>query len=345
MQIRFLRLALLACSALLVFGVLFFCWWNLSLSLIPLQKKVVTDVATFDLAAELPEHRTEASGAVCANKFYILGGLDYFMQSFNDMWVYDGAKKQWKKENILPTPLNHASVVSNDSMLFIIGGFGPLGFRYRGVNIARYTPQQSVYAYNTLRHTWKRLADLPFKCGAGAACILNDTIYYAGGVGADLNVSAQLLAYSIAQNKWFLLTPFKQARDHHRLEVLNRSLYVISGRQDDLRRTLRSVERYQLDTRQWSFVDSIPAARGGLTSQVYHGKIYVFGGEFVWSCSDEIDCYDPAKNQWAKFSRLPEARHGIISGILNDTIHLISGGRHSRISVSGIHRTFKPLHD
>lgn len=345
MQIRFLRLALLASSALLLFAIIFFCWWNLSLSIIPLQKNVVSSVAVFDLAAELPKHRTEASGAVCSNKLYVLGGLDYFMQSFNDMWVYDNSIKQWKKENTLPVPLNHASVVSNDSLLFVIGGFGPLGFRYRGVNIARYTPQQTCYAYNTLRHTWKRLADLPSKCGAGGACILNDTIYYAGGVGADLNVSAQLYAYSVAANKWFQLPNFKQARDHHRLEVLNRCLYVISGRQDDLRHTLRSVERYQLDTRQWSFADSIPTARGGIATQVYHGKIYVFGGEFVWSCSDEIDCYDPIKNKWMKLDKLPEARHGIISGILNDTIHLISGGRHSRISVSGIHRTFKPLHD
>jgi non-specific serine/threonine protein kinase len=336
-----IRWLLLLLSAGVISFIVFFCWWNLSWSL-PLKEQVTNDAGFFGLRQELPIHRTEASGTVCGNKFYVLGGLDYFMRSFDDLWMYDSHTNEWKKESSLPAPLNHAAVLSDDSLIYVIGGFGPLGFRYRGVNVAKYTPQKAVFAYNPRLRTWTSLSALPEARGAGAAVYLNDTIYYAGGVGLDLNVKNNLWAYCIKTNHWIALKSFHTPRDHHRMEVLNRNLYVISGRQDDLRKTLRSVEVYSLSKQQWSLVDSIPTARGGLSSIVYRNKIYVFGGEFVWSCSDEIDCYDPAVGKWQKIGELPEARHGILSGVIKDTIHLISGGRHSRISVSGIHRTFVP---
>ena len=131
-------------------------------------------------------------------------------------------------------------------------------------------------------------------------------------------------------------------RDHLRLEPIEEALYAVSGRKDDLRFNLDSVERYDLETRSWGPVAPHPVPRGGLASVVLGNKLYTFGGEFTWRCHDGIEVYDPATDRWREIGRLPEARHGIVAGVLDGQVHLVSGRRHPRISVSRIHRVFRP---
>ncbi len=131
-------------------------------------------------------------------------------------------------------------------------------------------------------------------------------------------------------------------RDHLRLEAVRHRLYAISGRKDDLRHNLSENEQYDIESATWKAVADIPFPRGGFASVVHDGFIYMFGGEHVWTCLDSIERYDPFADTWTILGQLPEARHGIQGAVLEDRIHLISGGRHPRISASGIHRVFRP---
>jgi hypothetical protein len=85
----------------------------------------------------------------------------------------------------------------------------------------------------------------------------------------------------------------------------------------------------------------IPVARGGFGTLVHNGMIYAFGGEWAWTCHDGIERYDPSKNLWEACGSMPEARHGIVAGVLEGRFHLVSGGRHPRLSASGIHRVLE----
>ena len=62
----------------------------------------------------------------------------------------------------------------------------------------------------------------------------------------------------------------------------------------------------------------------------------------MWTCSDRIERYDPSTDEWSSIGRLPEARHGICAGVLDGKIHLVTGGRRPRVSISAIHRVLEP---
>lgn len=134
----------------------------------------------------------------------------------------------------------------------------------------------------------------------------------------------------------------KYARDHMRLEYYEGAIYAISGRRDDMRFNLGHVEKFDIATRTWTKLPPIPTPRGGFGSAVLDGKIYTFGGESVWTCFDTVEALNLSTETWEAFPALPEARHGIIAGTIGNSIHLISGGRHPRVSISGLHRTFSP---
>lgn len=320
-----------------------FIWqWNYSGSLIPLREQVVTPTGTFALAAPLPIIRTEAGGVVCYEQFYTLGGIDPWIRTLKSFMRYDPITNNWESLPNLPEQLNHPGVVTHQHNIYVVGGHGPIGLRPRGAMIARWDPQPSLFIFNTKTNTWSQGPNIPAPRGAGGATITPDAIWYVGGVGPDLNVEADLFRFDLTTQTWQTMKPMPTARDHLQLEAVDNHLYAISGRKDDLRHNLSVVERYDIKFNTWTRVADIPFARGGFGSTVYNGHIYTFGGEYVWTCLNNIERYNPKSNTWQTLDPLPEARHGIIAGVIKNRIHLISGGRHPRVSASGIHRTYIP---
>ncbi len=334
------KLLLYSFSVFLLLTVVFFFWWCLSWSIIPLKNHIEYPKGNFDLAQPLPIARTESNGIVCNGSLYQLGGLNEFAQTLQDFYRYDSSKKEWQQLPDLPQPINHPGIATHQNLIFVVGGFGALGINLRGAMIAKYYPKKTLYAYHIQTKKWYQLADLPEARGAGGCTCVGDTIWYSGGINEQKKVTNSLFGYSISKNKWFVAKHFCIARDHHRMEAVDGNLYVISGRQDDIRFTLTSVEQYHIANNSWKDVKAIPLGRGGLGSAVHNGLIYTFGGELLWHCLDNFECYNPVTDEWQILPALPEGRHGIVGGFLGNTLHLVSGGKHPRISVSSIHRTF-----
>lgn len=205
---------------------------------------------------------------------------------------------------------------------------------------ADWNPLNTVYRYSPADDKWTKLADMPEPRGAGGVCIVNDTIWYVGGINQDKNISNSLFGYAIKANQWFESKPMQFARDHLRAEAVDGRIYAISGRKDDLRFNLPYVEEFNPSTSTWRRMADIPAGRGGFGSSVYEGKIYTYGGEHTWTTFENFEVFDPRANVWKTLDPLPESRHGIVSGWIGNQLHLVSGGRHPRLSISTIHRVF-----
>ena len=335
-----IRLAAVSLSLISIAASCLFFWSfsRLSLGLRPER----TGAGTFALAAPLPASRTEAGGAACHGFMYLVGGIGGFAETHASAYRHSPAEDRWARIADLPTALNHPAVACADGELYVAGGFGPLGLRLRGFMFARWDPRAMLYRYDRERDRWQALAPLPEARGAGAMAATPGALWYVGGIRPDLELASDLFRYDIAGDRWTREAPMPTPRDHLRLEAIDEALYAVSGRKDDLRFNLDSVERYDLATRSWGSVAPHPVPRGGLGSAVLGNKLYTFGGEFTWRCHDGIEVYDPATDRWREIGRLPEARHGIVAGVLDGQVHLVSGGRHPRISVSRIHRVFRP---
>jgi N-acetylneuraminic acid mutarotase len=290
------------------------------------------------LAAALPEARTEGGGTVCRGRLFVVGGITAWAQTLTSVWSYDPIGQGWLREPDVPVPVNHGGVVCVADTVYVVGGFGPLGLRPRGFMLARWAPLNTVYALRPGSTSWASVAALPEARGAGGVTATADSLWYAGGIAPNLDVSADLFRFDVRTEVWSREPAMPTPRDHLRLEATHDALFAISGRRDDLRFNLATTERFDLATRQWHRVADVTLARGGLASVVLDDHIYSFGGEFPWTCADVVERYDPVADRWVRVGTLPEARHGIIAGVLAGRIHLVSGGRHPRVSVSGIHR-------
>lgn len=322
-------------------GALFF-YLYICCSISPVKENVETSDGIFTLGPELSAPRTESAGVTVGDKFYIGGGLNSIGKTLSDFYVYDGVTDKWKELKNLPFPVNHEGVTTDGKYIYLVGGFAPLSIRIHGFMLANWVPYDMLYRYDPANNTWMQLSKMPEARGAGGIAYGEGKIWYTGGINPNKKISASLFSYSIKEDKWEILTPMKHARDHMRMEYHKGNLYAISGREDDLRYNLEYLERYNIEKKEWLTLEPIPTPRGGFSSIVYNDKIYTFGGENVWSCYDKIEVYDINSGKWSVLAGLPEARHGIISGNINGSIHLISGGKHTRLSVSGLHRIYKP---
>lgn len=324
-----------------VFGSGLIWWWVFSLGL-PLSEKVVNTAGAFQLAPQNPIPRTEAGGAACEGAIYVVGGIGPRAQTLVSATAYDPSTRTWKSLPDLPEPISHAGVVCAMGRLYVVGGFGPIGIRLRGFMFARWDPLDSVWIYDPRAARWSSGPKMPGGRGAGGIAVARGAIWYVGGIAEDREVSADLFRLDLATNSWERKAGMSTARDHLRMEAVGERLFAISGRKDDLRFNLSAVERYEIETGAWTRAADFPNPRGGLASAVLGGRIYTFGGEHVWTCSDQIERYDPDRDVWESVGTLPEARHGIVAGVIDGDFHLVSGGRRPRISVSGIHRVFEP---
>jgi N-acetylneuraminic acid mutarotase len=322
-------------------GVFAVLWWTYSLGL-PLRAEVISDAGRFTLAAPLPEARTEAGGAVLDSRLYVAGGLGPQNQSLASFYAYDPEFDTWERLPDLPTPLNHPGVVAADGKLWVVGSMGPLGIRLRGFMFARWNPRSEVFVYDPAARNWTDGPPMPEPRGAGGVAVAEGAIWYVGGINAALAITNDLFRLDLTTLKWERKAPMPTARDHLRMEAVDGRLYAISGREDDLQVNLAVTERYDIVTDSWTRVTDTPNARGGFGSAVAHGFIYTFGGEYPWTTLSAIERYNPQTDSWSVVGELPESRHGIVAGTIGTRIHLVSGGRRPRVSVSGIHRVLQP---
>lgn len=327
-------------SSLLLVAYFLAKWWFVSWSPVSLLSPIVTENGVFTLEAELQEPRTEAGGITHNGSFYIFGGINQFGQTYSSSYRYSSETNGWGKIKDTPQPINHVGVVQDNKYVYLVGGFKPLSLRIRGFMFANWEPLNTLYRFNPATDTWETLASMPEPRGAGGVCVSNDTIWYVGGINQQKAISNALFGYSIKHNQWFTAPSMEHPRDHLRAESVNGKIYAISGRKDDLRFNLSFVEEYNPAEKKWTRMADIPTPRGGFGSSVYKNRIYTYGGENVWSCFDVMEVFNPETNTWEKYEPIPEARHGIISGWIGDKLHLVSGGRHPRLSISGIHRVY-----
>ena len=330
---------IIALFALMGLGI---AWWNYSLGPLPLRKNVANEAGGFSLAKPVPVPRTESGGTVLNGRFYLVGGLGARGQTLTSFMEFDPSKDAWRRLPDLPQPINHPGVVAAGDKIYVVGGFKPLGIRPHGVMLADWRPLDTLYVFDVRENRWSKGPPMPEPRGAGGVALSDGAIWYAGGINQTRNISSGFFRLDLSAGTWRTMPPMPTARDHMRLEAVGSGLYAISGRQDDLRRNLAVTERYDIAGERWTRAADIPTARGGMATVVWGNSIYAFGGEYPWTCLDEVDRYDVENDKWEVLGPLPEARHGIVAGAMDDGIHLVSGGRHPRISISGIHRIFKP---
>jgi N-acetylneuraminic acid mutarotase len=87
--------------------------------------------------------------------------------------------------------------------------------------------------------------------------------------------------------------------------VLGKSIVVVGGRGSQ--GTLSRVDAYNVETRTWTALKSLPAPRYDVIGATpIHGKLYVAGGRSTGeNCVRTLFVYDPATNSWTRKADMP----------------------------------------
>jgi hypothetical protein len=127
--------------------------------------------------AHMPNPKGWIKGLYARGKIYVIGGQSNMNSALNENAVYDPATDSWVQKVPCPTAtIAYEGAVYRDSLLYIMGG----------------TPDGThslckVQIYNILTNSWTTGDSLRKGCQMGDACIIGDTIYFAGGFNANVD--------------------------------------------------------------------------------------------------------------------------------------------------------------
>jgi N-acetylneuraminic acid mutarotase len=292
-----------------------------------------------------PEPHEEVIGQAANGKMYVFAGLVSapVWQPVGMVYEYDPPANKWTKKKVMPLPAHHLSLTEYNGKVYVFGGFiaGRVG------NLTAWAPINNAFEYDPANDSWKELAPMPTKRGAGVAATVGDKMYVIGGATVAPGATNPAIHPTTAQrvvgtveeydpktNQWQVRASMPTPRNHTGAGVVNGKIYVIGGRIGAAfvaaSSNLNNVEAYDPATDTWSApLAKMPTARSGLCVGVHDGRVYVAGGE--WQNAVEqtayraFEAYDPAANSWSVMPPMALARHGVAGGVIGNRFYAISG--------------------
>ena len=265
---------------------------------------------------EAPTSRLEVAAAYVDGSIYVAGGLTG-SGATAIVERYQPATRTWTREPDLPVALHHATGVTYEGELVVIGGFLSSG-----------EASSSVFALGETG--WRALPPLRRPRAAGAAGVIDDVIVVAGGqAGGTLVAETELYDGTTWSDAARIPTP----RDHLAGAVFRGRFYAIGGRELDIEAVLGATERYDPGRDSWERLDPMPTPRGGLGAAALEGVIIALGGEGPTEAAgpdgvyEHMEAFAPHLERWAPLgSTMRTARHGIGVVVSRRFLYAVAGG-------------------
>ncbi|MBS1716809.1 MAG: hypothetical protein JSS72_03655 [Armatimonadetes bacterium] len=155
---------------------------------------------------------------------------------------------------------------------------------------------------------WEALPPMKIARGMAAAALLDNAVYVAGGFTWGGDAQTTVDRFDLKTRAWSEVAPLNIPRSRLGLTALDGKLYAISGMNSvpNGRKSLNTptIEEYDPARNRWQVVGSLNHARHGFESIVWHGRIYMFGGN-----DDETrksaEVWDPKTGKSSDLPNLP----------------------------------------
>ncbi|CAJ1377354.1 unnamed protein product [Effrenium voratum] len=238
----------------------------------------------------------ESCAAVAVNSMiYVLGGINGEAQCLNSVEGFSPVTGMWEA---LP-PMRHAraasAAVACAGQVYVIGGRD--GFQ----------SLDTVERFDPACRRWRLQPSLRGARLGAAAAVLGVRIYVVGGKGGGRVLdSVEQLEH---EGPFWDVVPSLHARRYRAAAAAAHGrVYVAGGCDGSWQTGLRSVERYDPDTRAWSILAPLQVPRWGAGAvAIAGGSVCVFGG-----CSSgalaSVERFDPATGTWEPLPPLKVAR-------------------------------------
>nr|XP_006814587.1 PREDICTED: kelch-like protein 9-like [Saccoglossus kowalevskii] len=238
-----------------------------------------------------------------------------------------------------PCMQSMSSMLRSSNELFITVG----GLRDNGATT-------NVECLNTFNGATYHLSQAPSRLVDHSVATLANFMYVVGGQTSGSPGGEHSLAtvyrYDPRINTWVTLPTMMERRSNFHLCVIANKLYAACGWKGRHERT-RSVEYYDPQKNQWSFVAPYPVSAVAPAGAVFDGILYISGG-YGGQYSNAVNAYNPTTNTWEARMSMQTARawHSMVT--VRSKIYAIGGnckdGNGKRIDVLNT-ECYNPLSD
>ncbi len=249
------------------------------------------------------------AAVVAEGKIYVVGGGEAAQCE-----EYDPATNRWNLLPQMPTAGRcFPGAAAIGRKIYVIGGTS------RSVNV-----YATVEAYDIIRRSWTKCADLLVPRNRLAAVALGGKIYALGGMDAKGNSSA-VEEYDPTLDRWIKRKDMPSPRHGHSAVVFDNKILVLGGEGEGFGK-LTTVEEYDPKTDRWNKRSPMPTQRAFLGVAAVGGYVYAVGGRVRGA--PPVERYDPKTNQWTRLAPMPGSlrnRFGIAT--IADKIYVLGGER------------------
>ena len=298
----------------------------------------------WERAEEVPHLRLDGATAVIGDTVYLLGGVGPgdTLSAITTVDRFDPVARRWSTGPALPSALSHfQAAVVGDSTIWIAGGF--LG-KHGG------PPTAAVWRLDRRRGQWVAGPSLPEARGGGALVALGDTLYYAGGWGADRATDrGQVWQLLPRATSWRPRAVMPVARGDAAAVGRDGRVLLFGGQQSHDVTPVDLADAWAYDPRadRWTALAAMPATRSHAGAAVVQWGDWVLipgGGDIAAGrrFSQDMLGYHVQRNVWRRLPELPLRLRGANAWLRGDTLQL-AGGAEVNNAPSNRHRWMRSL--
>jgi len=206
--------------------------------------------------------RSSCVAAAAGGQLYVTGGHDHTCKPKGSFEAYDPLTNSWSRLAPMPTARTGCACAVVHHSMYVVGG--------RTNQAIRATTE----AYDIKTGTWVTRPPMLYARSDSAAAAIGNRVYVAGGEGTsdpedspqntahmlESTALANLEAYDVTLHAWISLAPMPTPRSLCAGASVEGALYVVGGA-TDYSPPLRTAERYDPETGEWTTVAQMQKAR------------------------------------------------------------------------------------
>jgi hypothetical protein len=232
---------------------------------------------------------------------------------------YSTVPARWESRAPVPDARTEVSVAADDSLIYLVGGFG------RGEG-RRPSAPRAMLVYDPIADDWTAAGEIPEGVNHAGFAAAGGKLYIIGGFrGGSSSPTGAVRIYDPFQRTWRDGAPMLTPRGALAVAVLDGKIHAIGGNaapgaglqphEHGTARRDRSVgthEVYDPARDTWTRLAPLPTPRNHLGAATIAGKIHVVGGRVPGDMElSTHEIYDPATGAWAAGPPMPTGRSGI----------------------------------
>jgi len=179
---------------------------------------------SWKLLTPMPTARQHINCGVHGNEIFIAGGLTSWKNITQKHEVYNVLTDSWSEKAAIPSLRNNATVVSLNSLMYVLGGAGTKDNIWGDV--------LTVETYNFKSDTWVQKNDLPQLLFGPGVTVVNNEIIVLGGQtreGTVEDATTKVFIYKAKTDQWFESTPLPIKNVFFGCTSIDNKIYVIGG--------------------------------------------------------------------------------------------------------------------